>query len=57
MTFSEIAVSLLPFEEGSSVLKEMALGSGSNWKACLNQPQTNLLKVKYNIIHKDIVSF
>lgn len=47
--FSEITVSVkIPFEEESSVLEEMALGSGSNWKACLNQPLTNLFYIRDN---------
>ena len=32
----------VPSEEESSVLKEMAHGNGSSWKACLNLPQINL---------------
>ena len=32
----------VPSEEESSVLKEMARGNGSSWKACLNPPQINL---------------
>ena len=32
----------VPSEEESSVLKEMARGNGSSWKACLNLPQINL---------------
>lgn len=42
----------VPSEEESSVLKEMAHGNGSNWKACLNLPQTNL-REKFTHIKKE----
>lgn len=47
-----IIITHVPSEEESSVLKEMAHGNGSNWKACLNLPQTNL-REKFTHIKKE----